>query len=227
MLGSSKKLVSVLVALSFFTAHGAAVSNSTQSQTGPQKEPTALLPRPVLNLGHAVGAVGLKAAVAPAQPARQGPVALAKNNASPVAVAPIRSSIQSYKEWKTLKIQEVQNRVEWLKQRLNLKKMELSQKRSASKTEAQLSQELGIAAAESQLKSSAYTLEMTQDLTVSDYFAAYLTKQTHKKEAFKEVAGKMTPDEVAELMNVYANSMFSGSGDGAELVGDDAFDKVQ
>jgi hypothetical protein len=36
----------------------------------------------------------------------------------------------------------------------------------------------------------------------------YLTKIHDKKSAFKEVAGKLSPEEVAELMNAYANSVF-------------------
>jgi hypothetical protein len=206
MLSSTKVMVFALFVFSVFSAHGAAVSNLTRSQTGTLREPKASSSKPVLILGHAAGVVGLKAAVVP---------------------APVNMSVQSYKEWKAQKIHEVQNRVDWLQQRLDLKKIELAQKKVPHKTEAQLSQELGIEVTENQLKSDVYVLEMARDLTVSDYFAAYLTKQGHKKEAFKEVAGKMSPDEVAELMNAYANSMFSGTNENSELVGNENTEKVK
>jgi hypothetical protein len=38
-----------------------------------------------------------------------------------------------------------------------------------------------------------------------------LTKVPDKKAAFKEVAGKLSPEEVAELMNAYANSVFGAA----------------
>lgn len=50
--------------------------------------------------------------------------------------------------------------------------------------------------------------EMAKDLTVADYFAGYLTKQRDQAQAIKEVSGRLSPDEVAELMTIYANSVF-------------------
>ena len=49
---------------------------------------------------------------------------------------------------------------------------------------------------------------MAKDLSVTDYFVGYLTKMQDKKAAFNEVAGKLTAEEVAELMSAYANSVF-------------------
>ena len=49
---------------------------------------------------------------------------------------------------------------------------------------------------------------MVDELTVADYFAGYLTKQRNQAQAIKEVAGRLSPDEVAELMTIYANSVF-------------------
>ena len=50
--------------------------------------------------------------------------------------------------------------------------------------------------------------DMAKDLTVADYFAGYLTKQRDQSLAIKEVSGRLSPDEVAELMTIYANSVF-------------------
>jgi hypothetical protein len=61
---------------------------------------------------------------------------------------------------------------------------------------------------EEQLEQDQATLEMAKDLSVTDYFVGYLTKLQDKKAAFNEVAGKLTAEEVAELMAAYANSVF-------------------
>ena len=61
---------------------------------------------------------------------------------------------------------------------------------------------------ENQLQQDQSILEMAKDLSVTDYFVGYLTKIQDKKAAFNEVAGKLTSDEVAELMTAYANSVF-------------------
>ncbi|HRO67704.1 MAG TPA: hypothetical protein PL182_09085, partial [Pseudobdellovibrionaceae bacterium] len=58
-----------------------------------------------------------------------------------------------------------------------------------------------------QIRNDEMELEMALELTVSDYFAGYLTKLSNKN-VYKEVAGRLTPDEVAELMAAYANSVF-------------------
>lgn len=50
--------------------------------------------------------------------------------------------------------------------------------------------------------------DMGDDLTVADYFAGYLTKQKDQASAIREVSGRLSPDEVAELMMIYANSVF-------------------
>lgn len=51
-------------------------------------------------------------------------------------------------------------------------------------------------------------VEMAQDLTVADYFAGYLMKQKDQAQAIKEVSRRMSADEVAELMTIYAHSVF-------------------
>ena len=66
-------------------------------------------------------------------------------------------------------------------------------------TEAGLSKEL---------EREILTLSVTQDLSISDYFVGYLTRQTSLDAAIKDVAIKLTPDEVAELMAAYAENFF-------------------
>jgi hypothetical protein len=50
--------------------------------------------------------------------------------------------------------------------------------------------------------------EMAKELTVADYFAGYLTKQRDQAQAIKDVSARLSADEVAELMTIYANSVF-------------------
>jgi hypothetical protein len=50
--------------------------------------------------------------------------------------------------------------------------------------------------------------EMAKELTMADYFAGYVTKQANQAEAIKEVSSRLSHPEVAELMTIYANSVF-------------------
>lgn len=50
--------------------------------------------------------------------------------------------------------------------------------------------------------------EMAKDFTMADYFAGYLTRQKNQLEAIKQVSSRLSSEEVAELMMIYANSVF-------------------
>lgn len=116
------------------------------------------------------------------------------------------SSFKSYREWKSEKIQEAQSRVNGVKDRLEPKKtLDPNIAKPASGTEAA---DLDSQKLEQQLKREQGNLETAHELTVSDYFAGYLTKLSDKRAAFKEVAGRLTAEEVAELMAAYADSVF-------------------
>lgn len=52
-------------------------------------------------------------------------------------------------------------------------------------------------------------ITMAKDLTISDYFVGYLTKQSNIKVAIKEVSQKMIPSEISELMQAYADNFFA------------------
>lgn len=97
----------------------------------------------------------------------------------------------SYHEWKNLKIQEAQTKVKSARSKIspdpNL--------RMNSGVEAGLNQEL---------EREILNLSLTNDLTITDYFVGYLTKQQPLSSAIKEVSAKLTPDEIAELMSAYA-----------------------
>lgn len=125
------------------------------------------------------------------------------------------AQVKSYREWKTEKVQMAQSKVTTLKTQVEARK---SQRTTAagvdpnlakkSSTEAALPQNISTEKLEKQLRMEQYALEVAQDLSVTDYFVGYITKIKDKKAAFNEVAGKLTPEEVAELMTAYANSVF-------------------
>ena len=60
-----------------------------------------------------------------------------------------------------------------------------------------------------QAEKDQYQLSINKDLTISDYFVGYLTKQRDMSAAITEVSGRLTPEEIAELMAAYANNFFS------------------
>lgn len=116
-----------------------------------------------------------------------------------------QNKIKSYREWKTDKVQEVETRVLGLKSRLSQRKGDPNLARAAGATEGK---DLESQRLEIQIRNEQMSLEMAKELTVSDYFAGYLTRVSDKSSAFKEVAGKLSAEEVAELMTAYADSVF-------------------
>jgi hypothetical protein len=105
------------------------------------------------------------------------------------------NGIKSYREWKTAKILEAEARLKDLKTKS--KDPNLSHKMGS---EAGLSEEL-----QYELELEQTNLSLSRDLTISDYFVGYLSKQPSLSAAVNEVAGRLSPAEVAELMLSYAD----------------------
>jgi hypothetical protein len=123
---------------------------------------------------------------------------------APIIEAP---KIKSYREWKSEKVQEAISRVIVTKTQIQVaKNKDPNLARRKGGLEAKPGIDLG--GLEEQLRQDQSTLDMAKDLSVTDYFVGYLTKLQDKKAAFNEVAGKLTAEEVAELMSAYANSVF-------------------
>lgn len=126
------------------------------------------------------------------------------------------ADVKSYREWKVERVQTAQGKVSSIKAQIDAKKAARTAAPGvdpnmayAPGVEAGTSnQDIPVEKLERQLRLEQYTLEMAKDLTVTDYFVGYLTKVQDKKSAFNEVAGKLTQEEVAELMTAYANSVF-------------------
>lgn len=130
------------------------------------------------------------------------------------------NAVQTFKEWKSSQVLDAQGKIVRLRQQLEIRKAKAPVRRDlaikdpnlvlvkSQSTEAASGVDAQTEKLEKMLREELYDLEVAQDLTVSDYFAGYLTKLQDKKSAFNEVAGKLSPEEVAELMTAYANSAF-------------------
>lgn len=127
------------------------------------------------------------------------------------------SHVKSYREWKNERVQDAQGKVASLKTQIETRKQaraaigvdpNLAIGRTRGGLEAVASRDLALEKMEKDLREDQYDLDVANDLTVTDYFVGYLTKVQNKKAAFQEVAGKLSPEEVAELMTAYANSVF-------------------
>lgn len=119
------------------------------------------------------------------------------------------TSVLSYKEWKNSKIQTIENRIRQLEEQ----RRPVSGAPSAdpnlgmhlkTPSEAQLPAELA-----AQIENEMTNLNVVQDLTITDYFVGYLTQQSSTEQVIKEVAGKLSAEEVAELMAAYAQHVAS------------------
>ncbi|MBS1969171.1 MAG: hypothetical protein JSU04_02640 [Bdellovibrionales bacterium] len=114
---------------------------------------------------------------------------------------------KSFREWKSEKVQDALGKVTATKTKIQIAKTKdpnLNRRKGALEATSGANSET----LEEQLEQDQATLEMAKDLSVTDYFVGYLTKVQDKKAAFNEVAGKLTAEEVAELMAAYANSVF-------------------
>ncbi|MNJ93535.1 hypothetical protein D3C87_112170 [compost metagenome] len=133
-----------------------------------------------------------------------------------MAVPAAAAQFKSYREWKHEQVQDAQVKVIQLKNQLDQRKQarhvaqgtDPNMGMHKGSLEAHAGSDAGIERIERQLRQEQYDLEIAKDLSVTDYFVGYLTKVQDKKSAINEVAGKLSPEEVAELMTAYANSVF-------------------
>lgn len=128
------------------------------------------------------------------------------------------ADVKSYREWKSERVTHAETKVNFLKAQLTVKK---AQRGVANGTDPNLAMRntveavsthnMSVERMERQLREEVYALEIAKDLSVTDYFVGYLTKVQDQQAAFSEVAGKLSSEEIAELMMAYANSVFGGS----------------
>ena len=121
-----------------------------------------------------------------------------------------QSTLKSFREWKDERIQESMVRLNVTKAQFNIQR---HTKPVATKTEAVVGGDISLMKLENQMRLDLISLELAKDLTVADYFVGYVSKIQDRKNSMNEIAGKMSTEEVAEMMNAYVQSIF-GSTDG-------------
>jgi hypothetical protein len=104
----------------------------------------------------------------------------------------------NFKDWKSEKIQAVLNRITVLKAQMGVSGVANQSSPTTVGIKKSLAQE-------------EWNLEIMKDLGVNDYFVLYLAPQNPNPERLLEVVQKLSPAEVASLMDAYARSLFSGS----------------
>lgn len=133
------------------------------------------------------------------------PAQVAARPTQPVASINIRS----FKEWKNEKVQMAIKRITITRAQIEYRRLN---KQFLQKADQVGVKDLEFERLDATLKNDLYSLEVAQELSVTDYFAIYLTKQENKIEAYRDAAEKMTPDEVSQLIKAYADSMFGSNG---------------
>ena len=132
---------------------------------------------------------------------------------APAAIKETNSfQFKSFREWKSGMINSAEVQVRQSKNAVALK-----QRIAASATDPNLAQKLNVESGlsiqlqelQKQAEKDQYQLSITKELTISDYFVGYLTKQNDMKAAINEVSGRLSAEEIAELMAAYANNFFS------------------
>lgn len=134
------------------------------------------------------------------------------------------AAIKSFKEWKNEKVQSAIKKVTITRAQIEYRKLN---KQLLQKGEAGNLKDSEMERLELQLKNDTYSLEVAQDLTVSDYFGIYLTKQENRTDAYKDAAQKMTSDEVAELIAMFADSFFPENKPTIPRQGANVSDKIE
>lgn len=118
---------------------------------------------------------------------------------------------KSFREWKLGMIYSAEMQLKQstgaiaLKQRLSAS----ADPNLAAKNTAESGLNPHLVELQKQAEKDKYQLAITRDLTISDYFVGYLTKQKDMAAAISEVSGRLSPEEIAELMAAYANNFFS------------------
>lgn len=122
-------------------------------------------------------------------------------------------SFKSFREWKSQMTITAQDKIKQTQILISQKQRQSASMAQDPNLPAKATLESGLnqslAELQQQAEKEQYQLSVAKDLTISDYFVGYLTKQKDLSSAIKDVAGRLTPDEVSELMYAYANNFFT------------------
>lgn len=101
-----------------------------------------------------------------------------------------KGKILSFSQWKDSQVNEAQNRVVRLNNKLTLAKADPKQ---------------SVRPLEVEIKGAIQSLEIAREFTMEHYIASYVAQLTSSKEDLKGLAQVLTPSEMAELIYVLAN----------------------
>ncbi len=129
------------------------------------------------------------------------------------ASEPAATEVQSYKSWKSDKVASSKTRVDEIKKTLDVQKSINKAIGSDPNLKKTQSTQSGISPhlqnLNNQLDSEIAKMSLAEELSITDYFVGYLMKKSDLKQAIKEASQQLTPEEVAELMTTYAETIQS------------------
>ena len=118
---------------------------------------------------------------------------------------------QSYKSWKNDKVAFSKTKVNEIKKTLLVQKSIHQAIGSDPNLKKTQSTQSGISPhlqnLNNQLDSEMAKMSLAEDLSITDYFVGYLMKKSDLKQAIKEASQQLSPEEVAELMTTYAETI--------------------
>ena len=123
------------------------------------------------------------------------------------------TEVQSYKSWKSDKVAVSKTRVDQIKKTLRVQKSIHQAIGSDPNLKKTQSTQSGISPhlqnLNSQLDNEIAKMSLAEELSITDYFVGYLMKKSDLKQAIKEASQQLSPEEVAELMTTYAETIQS------------------
>lgn len=123
-------------------------------------------------------------------------------------------SYKSYREWKQSMVEAAQHRLD------QFKSTALDQQKTrttAQGADPNLSHKI----AKEQLQVS-----IANELTISDYFVGYINKQSNLSEVIKNVSGRLSAEEVAELMSAFAYNFNKANENSVKSASDAGFKRL-
>lgn len=129
----------------------------------------------------------------------------------------VESSVLGFQTWKASRVEEARNVLERLTTDGQLDRLsgpdrsptpQTSAKGEAKKSQARPAAKGG--RADQRVQQAQLNVEIAEELSVNDYFILYLS-QLKSRDAFVEVARKLSPEEIADLILAYQKSLTTQS----------------
>ncbi len=135
----------------------------------------------------------------PARPIQSRGSAEPMASATEVTAPRALSQLKSFKDWKSDKVRMATQQAEQTRSQV------LAMKIEGAKTPAMRMAQHSL---EQQFAQEQWNVEVASDLSVTDYLALYLAQHASSRK-LAEAAGKLTPDEMAQVLEAYIRSMGS------------------